>query len=61
MNFEIFFYFAFESYTTQEMSIYNLFTIYYITKALYLTNIGSFTPLFASKVKKLEWCLFLLP
>jgi hypothetical protein len=23
MNFEIFFYFAFESYTTQEMSIYN--------------------------------------
>ncbi len=51
MNFEIFFYFALESYTTQEMSIYNYSQN--ITKSLYLSNMGSFTPLFASKAKNL--------
>jgi hypothetical protein len=52
MNFEIFFYFAFESYITQEMSIYNCSQ--YITKSLlYLPNTGSFTPLFASIAKNL--------
>jgi hypothetical protein len=51
MNFENFFHFAFESYTTQQMSIYNNYS-QYITKSLYLPNIGSFTPLVCFKSKE---------
>ncbi len=50
MNFEIVFYFAFESYTTQEISIYKLFTIYY--KKLISTQHRFFHALVCCKSKE---------